>query len=448
MNGIEHNSIVRQYLDRICSQIKVKSMHEEIRLEILSHLEDLVAEKVESYGKTEGEAIGEALNQMGDPDSVGKQLNNAHKLKIEWSVLALVVCMLVIGLVTLYSLKFAMDEHLLFERKMIFVTLGIALMSSLYFFDYRRLLHYSRIVYVITLLLMFAAQWHGPQISGAKQWIAIGSFDFNVYAVSPYFLILAAAGMLQTEQPNQFENWKGIITQFLKSALVYMVFPACFYITAPAFASLIIYSISLGILLLVNKKWKLLLIGVGFIPLFILTQMVLYPRSWEYSWERYTAFIHPDLINGGYYIIRSVEAIHTGGMWGQGFGIETRRLPLISSELTFSYLVYSLGWVFGITVVVLTLLFISRIIRMGMNLHDGYAKGLVVGLTTVIGIQFVWNLLMCIGMLPILGGMQLPLLNWSKNTLIELGAVGLMLSIYRRKDLLGSSHQVQTNKVV
>jgi cell division protein FtsW (lipid II flippase) len=175
---------------------------------------------------------------------------------------------------------------------------------------------------------------------------------------------------------------------------------------------------------------------------------ILDSRSFDTTWQRLTAFLHPEAHarSEGFMVLRSVEAIQSGGMWGQGFGIANDRLPYASSDLFYSYLVYNFGWVFGIAVAVISLLFIVRIARMGLKLRDVYAKGLVVSLVAIMGIQLIWNLLMCAGLLPILG-IRLPIMNWSSGMVIELAAVGLILSAYRRKDMLGSHSVPQATKV-
>jgi cell division protein FtsW (lipid II flippase) len=183
-------------------------------------------------------------------------------------------------------------------------------------------------------------------------------------------------------------------------------------------------------------KWKLLLAGgctMGGLLLIILTLMK--GDKLLFTLERHLAFLHPTDQNS-YFLKRSIEAIHEGGWWGKGFGVVNERLPGIASEMTYSYMIYSLGWVFGIAVALLALLFLIRITKMGMQLRDGYARGIIIGLTSVFAVQYVWTLLMCVGLLPILG-LQLPIVNWASGTIIELGALGLMLGAYRRKDMLG-----------
>jgi cell division protein FtsW (lipid II flippase) len=413
------------YLDRVCLQIKAKETHEDIRLEMLSHLEDLAAEKVEHFESTKEVAIEESLRQMGDPERVGKQLNDAHKPKPEWSVITIVTGMIVIGLVSVYALQLSLSGELLLGRKLLCGFMGVAFMIILYFVNYQRLLRYSWLLYGMTLLLMASTQLQDIPVNGAVQWLNIGPFGFNIYAVSPYLLIVAIAGILQRQKPSV--GFRQQILPLTKELAIYIMIPLFFYLMAPAFVYLVIYGIGLAVLLLVVGKRKLLLIGFGALVLMLIP--LLFGHSF---WQRYTDFLHQDAFE----TLRSVEVIQSGGIWGQGFGVFYGKLPNMSSDLMYSYLVYSLGWVFGIAVAMIALLFIVRTTRMGVKLKDDYAKSLVVGLTTVLGIQLAWNLLMCAGLLPILG-IGLPIMNWSSGTMIELAAVGLMLGAYRRKDMLG-----------
>lgn len=435
--GMEQHPAVQAFLVRICAQVRAKNVHEDIRLEMLDHLEAIVCEKLDG-GMEWLEAIEAAIEQMGDPDTVGRQLDATHKPKTEWSVIAFVAGMLGIGAVTLLSLYYAMDGQLNIERKMLFVLAGISVMGGLYFVNYRRLLDYSNFLYGGALVIMVAPHLQGVVVNGAKQWIFVGPFFLNVCAIAPYLLIAAAAGMLHRDTLKRPVAGKDIerFKNLVKDIAVYMVLPAGFFIVAPALGNLMTYLIGVTVLLLLNGRWRLFLAACCSIGTLVLIMQSFYNHDLlSRLWERYSEFLHRSEMTS-YYTLRSMEAIHDGGLWGQGFGIATKRLPLITSEMTYSYLVYSLGWVFGIVVALLSLLFLMRIAKMSMRLQDGYAKGLVIGLTTVLGFQYAWSLLMSIGIMPILGGMRMPIMNWSSVTLIELGAVGLMLGAYRRKDML------------
>jgi len=437
---IEDHPEIIAYLDKVCLQVKAKAVREDIRLEVLSHLEELVAEKALD-GKPEEEAITEGLRQMGDPERIGRQLHAAHKPKTAWGVIALLAGIIAIGLVSSYALQQFSDGKLMIMPKLACGAMGVAAMIGLYFVDYRKLLRYSRFLYAVVLLLMAGVQWQSTTVNGVAHWLYIGSFGLNVYAVSPYLLLIAIAGMLQSEKPPAI-GMRLITLRLAKETVVYMMIPAFFYIMAPALAYLIFFGAGLIVLLLINEKKNLLLAGSGVMALMLYP--LLFDQSFNRVLQRFTAFLHPEAYatSSGYMTLRSMEAVQSAGMWGQGFAIARDKLPYAYSDLFFSFLVYSLGWVFGIAVAAIALMFVVKVARMGMKLRDGYAKGLVAGLATVLGIQFAWNLLMCAGLLPILG-FTLPMMNWNSATIVELAIVGLMLSTYRRKDMLGIPHRCQ-----
>ncbi|MBD3919981.1 FtsW/RodA/SpoVE family cell cycle protein [Paenibacillus sp. PR3] len=439
--------LVQDFLDRICSKVRASAVHDDIRQEMLNHLEERIIEGLDA-GKTEEEAIAAAVEQMGDPNLLGKQLNAAHRPKLAWDVVALLVGMMIIGGITLFSLYSAMDEgKISILRKISFAAVGVAAMSVLYFVDYRRLLKYSGLLYVGTLLLMVITLRYGFAINGVK-YLSFATFTWNVYTTVPYLLIVAAAGLLYQEKARApVGDDMQRLRQFWKGALIYIIVPSCFFIAAPAMGPLLIYIISISVLLLIKGKWKMILASGITMGGLLLTALPIWKGDkLLFTLERHMAFIHPTDRNS-YMLNRSIEAIHAGGWWGHGFGVPSERLPGVNSEMTFSYLVYSLGWVFGIAVALLALMLIIRIARMGMQVRDGYARSIIIGLTSVFAVQYVWTMLMCIGLLPIMG-IQLPIVNWSSWTIFELGALGLMLGAYRRKDMLGRFSYWQKNELV
>lgn len=445
--NVSTHPLVQDFLDRICSKVRASAVHDDIRLEMLNHLEEHIIEGMDK-GKTEEEAIAAAVEQMGDPNLVGKQLNAAHRPKMAWDVLALLVGMMIIGGITLLSLYSAMDEgRIPIMRKITFAAIGVTFMGVMYFIDYRKLLKHSGLLYVGALLLMAITFRSGNTINGVK-YLSFAGFTWNVYTTVPYLLIVAAAGLLYQERaraPMGDEMQR--LRQFWKDVLIYLIVPSCFFIASPAMGPLLIYLISISVLLLIKGKWKLILAGGCTMGGMLLIALPYSNYVISYAFKRHMAFIHRTDDLYAYTLNRSIESIHAGGWWGQGFGVPSERLPGINSEMTFSYLVYSLGWVFGIAVALLALLLIVRIARMGMQVRDGYARSIIIGLTSVFAVQYVWTMLMCVGLLPIMG-IQLPIVNWSSWTIFELGALGLMLGAFRRKDMLGRSVPIPAGELI
>jgi len=71
-----------------------------------------------------------------------------------------------------------------------------------------------------------------------------------------------------------------------------------------------------------------------------------------------------------------------------------------------------------------------------MQVKEQYGRLLVIGLTSIFTIHFFWNILMTLGFAPI-SGFNLPFISYGGSQLIiQLAAMGLILSVYRRKDMV------------
>ncbi len=220
-----------------------------------------------------------------------------------------------------------------------------------------------------------------------------------------------------------------------------MLVPGFFFLAAHSFAPMLIYAMGLTILLAVSGRFKLILALAGSMMLLTVNLLWFHDGRFSYIGGRLTSFLHHDTI-GGHATKLSIDAISSAGLWGKGWGIPLADLNFyeFSSEMLFPYLIQNLGWVFGAAIVSVMLLFVARMIKTGLKLRDDYAKLLTIGLAGLFGIQFVWNFVMCLGLLPIMG-FALPLISWGSLSLVEFAAVGLLLSIFRRKDMMPSSLQ-------
>lgn len=440
-NGIQHES-VKQYINQVCRQVKARDVHADIQLEMTSHLDELIEDKL-NEGLLEEEAIRQALAQMGDPDQIGKQLHAVHKPVMEWGLAAIVAIMVGIGLLAMYAVQIAYSEHgglngfQFFLRKAFFTAVGAVFMIGIYFLNYRKLRKYSWYLYSGTILLMIACTFMGTEVNGMKSWIVFGLFYLDVYGVSPYLFMIAFAGTLMgrnTEKRGLFIN----SLHLGKMILLYAFVPTFLYSQAHSFHDFIVYAFGLMILMLfVAKTYKLFLASLASLAAIGIALFTLAPYRYQSVWQRYTALLNPNASDDSLYVThRSIDAIRSGGMWGQGFGIENPMIPFIQSEMIYTYLTNSLGWVFGFSIIVLTLLLISKVINVARKLKDTYARGLVVGLFSIIGLHFVWNILMSFGLLP-MTAMAMPFVSYGgTNGIIELMAIGLILSVYRRRDMI------------
>ncbi len=450
------NPLVSEFLDRVCREVKAKEMHNDIREELLGHLDDRVEQLVEVEGKSEKEAIAEAIKQMGNPVAIGEGLHKVHRPKIDWGLLLLVGAMVVISIVSLLLLNstyldYKWGNHLVMIKARNGIA-AIAMMFAIAFLNYRRLLRLSSALYMLTVGLMLASLVFGTQVNGMNGWIRIYGlgtfFAFNVSEIVPYLLIIAASGMLYRHKglggDKSMRGDKKAVTgktAFVKELALFVIVPGFFFLAAHSFVPLLFYAMGLTILLTISGRFKLILALAGSLAMVTVNLLWFQGGRFSYIGSRLTSFLHHDT-DAGYATKQSINAISSAGLWGKGWGIPSANLtlPEFSSEMLFSYLIQNLGWVFGAVIISVVLLFVVRMIKIGLRLRDEYAKLLTIGLTGLFGVQFVWNFVMCLGFLPIMG-FSLPLINWNSISLLEFAAVGLLLSIFRRKDMMPSNLQ-------
>ncbi len=118
----------------------------------------------------------------------------------------------------------------------------------------------------------------------------------------------------------------------------------------------------------------------------------------------------------------------------------------MDDRLIFVYLIYSFGWVLGIIFLALIAFFAIRITRMIKRVNDSYGKRIITSFLAIFSLTFLGNILMSVGYLPIdlYDSIPLPFINDSGVHLIyKFIAIGIIISVYRHKDMIGTQAQVK-----
>ncbi|SCW44692.1 cell division protein FtsW, lipid II flippase [Paenibacillus tianmuensis] len=433
---IREHEDVRDYLSSVCSQIRARELHKDIRRELESHLEELVLDK-EAEGASREEAVAWAIRQMGDPVTVGRELHRIHKPRMHWGLLLGLIAFLGLGVFVMYSIESsygAMSPYVygnfFSTNKLRFIALGLPVLLVFYFMDYRKLKTWSLLMYCLAAASMIYVLLFGQQVSGAKSYLSIWRFSIDVKTVSSYLFIAAAAGLL-------LDWWKQKRYFWLKSIVSFVLVPFVLYAMVPSVSAILFYLVSYGILCgVITRKWWLALLQTG--GLLLMCAAVVITISHRYMKYRLGAFLDPfaDSSGGGYMYIRMREALSSAGWWGHGFGAVNPKLQFIHEDFIFTYLVYSFGWGVGIAVAGAAVYFVTRMLHSMGQARETYGKMLIVAAASIIGAQFGYCIGMSLGVLPITS-VTFPFVSYGgTHTLMEMAIVGLVLGIYRRKDMI------------
>ena len=426
-----------EFLSKVTSKVKSKEAHNMIKKELIHHLQEL-SQSYKKRGFSKEDAEEKAIQEMGNPFTIGERLNPLHKPKMDWVLIVLFVLFAGISFLPLVGgiPEFSLSGTYFMGRQTIWYTLAILVIIGFLFFDYQKLKNGWIYFYAIGLLIHIYLHLFGIMTTGAKKWVSLPGLMVDGTMMSLFFFFLAWAGIFN--KINEFRSWK-------KQGLLFVLFwiPISLYMMVPDFMVSIIYFFCiLGMFafarihkkLAVNLILTNLLAGIIFIIMFYMTSRQ------SYLLTRLSAFINPTAdSNGAGYMYKAVRnVLSEAGWFGNGLSNELnfQLLPESHTDFAFPFLVYSLGWAFGFVLCLILLIFISRISKNAFKTQDLYGRLIVIGGATLFAVPTTWNILMSFGVVPIMG-ISLPFISYGGSAILFYAAVlGLILNVYRRKDLV------------
>ena len=181
-----------------------------------------------------------------------------------------------------------------------------------------------------------------------------------------------------------------------------------------------------------RKRTLIVLLSIAIVGFFILARFIIPDR-----WERIVFFLDPwqDVRGEGYQLVQSYYALGNGGWFGTGLGLSKQKhnfLPYAYSDFIFAIVGEELGFVGACGVLGVFLVLIYFGYRIAVNAIDRFGTYLALGLTSVIALQVVINVLVVTGFAPTTG-IPLPFFTSGGTTMaIFLTTIGLLVSVSRR----------------
>ena len=425
---LNHNKKIQDYISEVCSQVRFRDIHQDVKLELEAHIQEIVEELL-IQGFSEKEAVDKAIAQMGDADIIGKQLNKVHKPNPEWTVLLISFLFINIGLLAMY---FIQKQSLLtydikiFERSLLYSLMSVISIVGLYFFDYRKLEKYSKHIYLGTILILIFTVFWGIQANGSRSWLILGPFSVNFVAVTPLLFIIALAGIL-----NKWD-WSNPLK--LVQGLALFVVPLILILKAPSISTGAVFAVTCMVLMIVSgvKLKQLIFISGSFIAILILSII-----TEPYRLKRLVTFLNPnnDPSGSGWLNIQLSKIISQSELLGQGLTFDPQILPELHTDFIFAFITYTFGWIASILLITFVVMFLVRIACIAGQVKVNYGKLLISGFVSILAVQFLWNIFMNLGLAPI-SGVGLPFISYGGSQLIiNAATVGIISSIHRRKNI-------------
>jgi cell division protein FtsW len=348
--------------------------------------------------------------------------------------------MVLFGLLMVYSSSYIYaqertgDGLAFIKKQLMFSGLGFAALVGVCRIDYRKWSQWAYPMLGTAFLLLLAVfiPGLGARAGGAQRWLHLGPLGFQPGEFAKFAVIFFVAHQLDKKKERLHTFAAGVLSHIL------LPLPALLLLLMqPDFGTTVmIVSVVFALMFLagVPKKYFAIALVLGAVAGVYLALGTAYRR------DRVMTFLDPwrDPSGKGFQIIQSMLGLHNGSLTGVGLGNGKEKLfylPEAHNDFIFAVIGEELGFVGIFAVVCAYLYLIYRGFKIAWNCHtqykDLFGMLLASGITLALGLQGFVNMAVVMGLVPT-KGLTLPFISYGGSAiLVDLFAVGVLLSIAR-----------------
>lgn len=325
------------------------------------------------------------------------------------------------------AMKFTGNPYHFLIRQMIYVIVGMFLLTFVMHIDYRKYKNKWFIAFSIlsaSVLLIMALM--GPEVNGTRRWIDLGFFNIQPSEFAKLATILFIAFQLEKKR----DNINNLLIAPIPCLSVIGFMSLLIAFEPDMGTALILLMIAFIMFFLAGLKYKYVtytaLSGMAVIIIMILFA--------PYRIVRILSFLHwrSDPLGADYQLVQSLIAIGSGGLIGKNFSAGLQKayfLPEPHTDFIFSVIGEELGLIGACLVVAAFLIILWRAIRASVRAQDLFGYYIGIGITTMIVLQALINIGVVLGLLPT-KGMPIPFISYGGSSLFaSFIGVGILLNI-------------------
>lgn len=349
---------------------------------------------------------------------------------LPWRMLWIVIALAAAGAVGLYSAAGGSIMPWMLNHTIRFMMfLGLAL--GLSYVKPRTFMEFCWAAYGGGLILLVLTLALGVIGGGARSWLELGFLRIQPSELMKPILVLVLARFYAQMPPREVNGWAAI-------------WPVAVILAPPILLILLQPDLGTTTLIVLNTIAMMFLAGLP-LRLFIgggLAVAAAIPVAYSFllphQQERVLIFLNPeqDPLGAGYHITQSQIAIGSGGLFGKGFlnGSQShlQYLPEQHTDFIFSALAEEWGLVGGCVLILLFYLLLRWGMNVAMDARDRFDRLAAGGLTMTIFFYLAINLMMVMGLAPVVG-IPLPLVSYGGSAMLTVMiCLGMLMAIDRR----------------
>jgi cell division protein FtsW len=351
----------------------------------------------------------------------------ARKLKSDRILFLTTLLLVCLSVVMVYSASAVRMPYEYLMKQLMWVALGLAILSLVMRIDYR---NYREPAFIWSFLgavtLALVAVLFMPPVNYARRWFSIGGLGIQPSEPAKLAAIVFIAALLERRMHRVNE----VRYALMPIAVVLLGWIGLILLEPDLGTSLAIGLIGGVMVFAAGLNYSYLTIaGLASLPV-----VALLVTFWEYRFQRVLTFLDPwrDPRGDGYQIIQSFIAVGTGGISGRGLMNGVQKLfylPEARTDFIYAVIAEELGLI-GATLVLICFCVIAwRGIRITLSAPDKFGAFLALGLTTMVAVQAFVNMSVVLGLMPT-KGLPLPFVSFGGSSLlINLLGMGVLLNV-------------------
>lgn len=286
-------------------------------------------------------------------------------------------------------------------------------------------------VYIIITISLLGVELIGAVKGGSQRWLDLGFIQIQPSELMKPAIILAVARFYDVLPPTQIRTWGAIWP-----LLMLLAVPCALILLQPDLGTTItVVAGALTVAFLAGLPMRLFVGGAA--ALAVIAPLAFFFGLEEYQQRRVTTFLNPenDPLGSGYHISQSKIAIGSGGIFGKGFLNGTQShldyLPEGHTDFVFATMAEEWGLFGGIVILIGFFLLFKWGLGVAMKSKSRFSQLTAAGLSTTIFFYVAINLMMVMGLAPVVG-IPLPFLSHGGSSMMTIMiCVGILMSIDR-----------------
>lgn len=332
----------------------------------------------------------------------------------------------IISIISIYSSESILPNYYnnLHIKQIIWYIVGFIIFIILLFIKNEKILRHSKVIYLTSIILLIIVLIIGNKVNNTRGWFDFGFISFQPSEFAKIGLILYISKLLNDFRFEENITYKKELLLILKIITITLI-PSILVFMEPDTGAVISYFIIAFTLILISEirlRWSIIILILGILLIIILSLFYIkYPTNFIKLFGEgiyYRIFRIIDWKNSsGMQLENSIISISTSGLYGNGL----KNLPIYFPEpyTDFIFTVYTniFGLIGSILLILLIIIFDSRIIKISYKTTKTINKYIITGFLISFTYQQIQNISMTIGILPITG-IPLPFISYGGSSLI------------------------------